>query len=51
MDKIELSYLAEYQYLSESFIKKYKDKLNWYLISKYQKLSEDFIERNNSYID
>jgi len=31
--------------LSEKFIEKYSDKVNWVLISKYQKLSEKFIEK------
>lgn len=32
-------------FLSESFIEKYSDKLNWEYISEFQKLSENFIEK------
>ena len=32
-----------YQKLSEEFIKKFKDEVDWLSISIYQKLSEDFI--------
>ena len=32
--------------MSENFIDKYTDKIDWYLISKYQKLSEDFIDKH-----
>ena len=34
-----------YQKLSEEFIEKHADEVNWNNISKYQKLSEEFIER------
>src|SRR3712207_7086110 len=37
--------ISKYQYLTEEFIEKYKDKLYWNSISRYQKLSESFIER------
>ena len=33
------------QKLPESFIEKFKDKINWEYISQYQKLSENFIEK------
>jgi hypothetical protein len=32
-----------YQKLSEAFIEKYKDRVDWDYISKHQKLSHDFI--------
>lgn len=35
--------VSRYQRLSESFIEKYKDFLDWYYISRYQKLSPMFI--------
>jgi hypothetical protein len=38
--------ISEYQNLSESFIEKYKEKLDWYWISKCQKLSENLILNN-----
>ena len=31
--------------MTESFIEKHKDKVNWYCISRFQKLSESFIEK------
>ena len=33
----------QYQNLSENFIRRFEDEVNWNKISKYQKLSEDFI--------
>ena len=36
--------ISKYKYLSESFMRKYQDKLNWNLISKYQDLSIPFME-------
>ena len=35
--------ISEYKYLSEDFIREFKDYVDWYNISLYQKLSEDFI--------
>ena len=35
----------KYQKLSEPFIEKFQDKVNWFYISRYQKLSEPFIEK------
>ena len=35
--------LSEHQFLSEDFIREFKDKVNWGCISHYQHLSEDFI--------
>ena len=40
--------VSAYQILSEPFMEKYQDKINWFSISKYQVLSEPFIEK---YID
>lgn len=37
--------ISSYQYLSEAFIKKHKDKVNWGYISANQTLSEAFIEK------
>lgn len=42
--------ISRYQNLSESFIDKHKDELNWNIISEYQTLSEDFIETHKSYV-
>ena len=38
-------------HLSESFIEKFKDKLDWFYISVYQKLSEPFIEKYHDKVD
>jgi len=35
--------VSQYQYLTEDFIRKFKDYVDWLYISKTQKLSEDFI--------
>ena len=40
--------VSAYQILSEPFMEKYQDKINWFSVSKYQVLSEPFIEK---YID
>jgi hypothetical protein len=37
--------------LSEEFIERNKDLVNWYWISEYQKLSEEFIERNKDLVN
>jgi hypothetical protein len=37
------NHISEHQVLSEEFIRKYQNKVNWIIISAYQKLSEDFI--------
>ena len=34
------------QKLSEKFIEKFQNKLDWYWVSKYQKLSEKFLYKN-----
>jgi hypothetical protein len=36
---------VKYQKLSEEFIEKFEDKVDWYWISFSQKLSEQFIEK------
>ena len=35
--------ISMHEYLSEDFIREFKDKVDWYYISIYQDLSEDFI--------
>jgi hypothetical protein len=37
---------SKYQKLSEEFIEKHCDKIDWFWVSKYQKLSESFIEKH-----
>jgi hypothetical protein len=44
-------YNSYLQPLSEEFIERNKDLVNWYRISKYQKLSEEFIERNKDLVN
>ena len=39
------------QTLSEEFIEKYSNEVDWYYISKYQILSEKFIKNNSSKIN
>lgn len=46
-----LSILGRYQKLTQDFIAKYKDKVNWNDISKYQKLSESFIKKNKNRVN
>lgn len=43
--------LPERQVLSENFIAKYADKIDWHVVSFYQVLSEDFIDRNSDKVD
>lgn len=42
-EKLSINFIIIYQVLSESFIEKYSDKLDWYTIGVNQKLSENFI--------
>src|SRR5574344_1723695 len=49
--KVDLYYISEYQKLSEEFIEKYNDKVNWNNISQYQTLSESFIEKHYDKVD
>src|SRR5574343_1752697 len=44
--EVYLSYISIFQKLSEEFIEKYSDKINWHHISEFQKLSEKFIEKH-----
>ena len=46
-----LEILASHQYLTEDFIEKYKDIIDWKSVSKYQKLSENFIERYDNLVN
>jgi hypothetical protein len=43
--------LLNNQKLSEEFIDKYSDKVDWYIISIYQILSEEFIEKHMNKIN
>ena len=40
-----------YQKLSEEFMRKHKDQLDWSLISQYQSLSPTFVEEMKDYVD
>src|SRR3712207_8820663 len=42
---------SRYQKLSEEFIKKYQDRLDWCYVSIKQNLSEEFIEKYNDSLD
>lgn len=46
-----MSVLCIYQSLSEDFIKRHKDQVDWNAISRYQVLSEEFIEEFRSKLD
>lgn len=43
--------LSEHQKLPESFMEKYKEKIDWKIISRKQKLSESFIEKYKDKLD
>lgn len=43
--------ICKYQKLTEEFLEKYKDSLDWSLISQYQTLSESFIDKMSDYVD
>ena len=43
--------ISRYQYLSESFIEKFQDKVDWFYITEYQVISEPFIEKFYNYIN
>jgi hypothetical protein len=45
------NHISVFEKLSESFIRKFKDKLDWSNISKFQKLSESFIKEYKHYVD
>jgi len=38
-------------HLSEAFVEKFQNKVNWALISRHQKLSESFIEKFQDKVD
>jgi hypothetical protein len=44
-------YISKYQTLSESFMLKHKNELNWKDMSRYQRFSIGFIEQNQSLIN
>ena len=49
---VDWYYISSYQVLSEQFIEKYSDKVNWKQgISRYQRLSESFIEKYKDKVD
>ncbi len=44
-------FISADQKLSEAFIDKYADRVDWYAISVYQKLSEAFIEKHTDRVN
>ena len=42
LDWVQPSFVSQYQKLSENFIRKHEDKLDWFALSIYQTFSEDF---------
>lgn len=52
LEHLETFNLAEkYSKLSESFLREFKDDLNWETICKYQQLSEQFMRENKDNLD
>lgn len=49
--QIKLEAICCYQKLSEAFIEKYEDQLDWLVISREQDLSEEFIYRNENKVN
>lgn len=49
--RLYLYEIAKYQKLSEDFMRKHKNDLDWDLISEYQNLSESFIEEMSDYVN
>ena len=49
--EVDLNYISMYQKLSEEFIEKHIDKVNWCCISINQTLSEEFIEKHIDKVD
>ena len=49
--EVDLNYISMYQTLSEEFIEKHIDKVNWCCISINQTLSEEFIEKHIDKVD
>ena len=43
--------ISDYHYLSEGFMREFKDKLNWDTISQEQSLSEPFVEEMSDYVN
>ena len=43
--------ISEYKYLTEDFIRKFKNRVTWFLISRCQKLSENFIRKFKDEVD
>ena len=43
--------ISQIKYLSEDFIREFKDRVDWELISSQQKLSEDFIREFQDRVD
>ena len=43
LEEVDWNHISSYKFLSEDFIRDFKDKVKWYYISYFQKLSEDFI--------
>jgi hypothetical protein len=44
-NKFTLGFISQYQNLTEDFIEKHSDEIDWDSIGKYQTLSEEFIEK------
>ena len=56
IDNNELTYndwcnISVYQILTETFIEKYSDKIQWYITSAYQILSEAFIDKHSDRVN
>lgn len=49
-EKIDWTSISSFKFLSEDFMREFKDKLNWNVMITSQKLSEDFIREHISYI-
>ena len=43
--------ISKYEYLTEAFIRKFTEHVNWDIVSRYQKLSKSFIEEFSNYIN
>lgn len=50
-DEKDIDAICTNQTLSEGFMSKYKDKLNWEALSTYQNMSEGFIRAHIEYVD
>ena len=49
--RVYLYEISKYQKLSEEYMRKHKDDLDWDIISEYQNLSETFMEEMSDYIN